>query len=151
MIKNKIQEDLVSALKARNTVRKNAINSLKTKITEFEKANGNKEASDSEIIKIVVNLVKQRNESAAIYEKGNRTDLVEIELVEAKVLEEYLPAKMSQSQIEEEIRSIIKDLRNIVPNHQALIGRALGTFNKKFQGQADQAVVKSVIEKEVTI
>lgn len=148
-LKEKIQADFITAMKAKDEVAKTALNSIKAAITVVEKSSNSAEIDDSEVTKIVIKAIKQREESQKIYEQAGRLELAEKEAAEAEVLRKYMPAQMTESEIESALREIIKDMSGVITNPQALSGRAVGEFNKKFQGQADVAVVKSIVTKIV--
>ena len=96
----KISSDLISAMKAKDKVVLEAIRAAKTAFTlaRTEKS-GDTVLTPEEELKIIQKLVKQRRESAAIYKEQNRPDLYEKEIIEADVLEKYLPAKMSDEEL----------------------------------------------------
>ena len=144
-LKKKIQEDFVAAMKEKNEVAKAAISGLKAKITEAEKANSNTELTDSEILKVVSNAVKQRKQSYEDFVKGNRLDLANKESAEMLVLEAYLPAQMSDDSIKEALSEILKAFESET-NLNKKFGQAMGQFNKKFTGQADPKRVKELLE-----
>jgi uncharacterized protein YqeY len=149
MLKQQIHADFVVALKAKDEVAKAALSGLKAKITEAEKQKSNQELLDPEVVKVLMSAIKQRKDSAEAFTKGGRLELAEKELAEMAVFEKYMPKQMSAEQIEVEARTIIAEFNGTITNAQALVGRTIGAFNKKFQGQADTAIVKSVIEKIV--
>lgn len=148
-MKQRIQQDSLTAMKERNEVVKTALASLKTKISVAEKQKGNTDLTDSEILSIISKEIKQRKESADAFEKGGRPELASRELAEAQVFSTYMPAQMTESEIEEAARAIIAGFSGVVSNPQALIGRTIGAFNKQYQGRAETNTVKSVIEKIV--
>lgn len=148
-LKEQIQKDFIQAMKSKDEDGKRAISSLKAKITEGEKANKNTELTDDEIIKVVSSAIKQRRQSMEEYVKFGRMDLANVEEVEIQILERYLPKQMDSSEIETVVREIIQSLSEVVTNPNALIGRTIGEFNKKYVGRADIGEVRMVIEKIV--
>jgi uncharacterized protein len=148
-LKEQIQKDFIQAMKSKDENGKRAISSLKAKITEAEKANKNTELNDSEVVKVVSSAIKQRKQSFDEYTKFGRIDLANIEEVEIQILERYLPKQMDSSEIETAVREIIQSLSEVVTNPNALIGRTIGEFNKKYVGRADVGEVRMVIEKIV--
>ena len=148
-IKARIQADFVTAMKEKNETGKAALSSLKAKITEAEKANGNTELADEAIIKVINTAIKQRKESADAFVKGNRNDLAMKELAEVQVITNYLPTQMSEADIETAVRAIISESAGVVTNPQILIGKTMGAFNKQYTGRADNALVKAVITRIV--
>jgi uncharacterized protein YqeY len=144
-IKEQIQKDFLVALKAKDERAKSALNSIKAKITESEKANNNIGLTDAETIKVLIKAVKQREESQKIYEDAGRTELASIECDEASVLRRYMPAQMSESEIKSAVEVILSTMNATAPR-QALVGKTIGEFNKRFPGLADISVVKAIIE-----
>lgn len=145
-IKEKIQADFVTAMKMKDADSKSALSGIKAKITEAEKAKGNAELSDDEVIKVLSTAIKQRKQSYDEFVKGGREDLARKEDAEMKILQNYMPAQMSDSEIEEAVKAILSGLAQ-VDNPQKKTGQAIGAFNKQYAGRADMGKVKSVIEK----
>lgn len=147
-LKSEIQTRYISAMKNGDTSAKNALASLKTKITEFEKQNGSVDASDNDVIKIISNQVKQRQQSFEAYDLAARKDLADREKDEMQVLQALLPPQMSTEEISEKLSKIVAALpEGIKNNPNALKGKTLGEFNKLFPGRADLTVVSSEISK----
>lgn len=144
-LKAKINADFLTAMKAKDTDAKAALTSIKAAITVAEKQDGLVELSDGDIIKIISKSIKQREESISIYEKNGRQELADKEAAEAAVLRNYMPAQMNEAEIELALREIIQDMSVIITNPQALAGKSIGEFNKKYNGQADVATVKNIV------
>jgi uncharacterized protein YqeY len=148
-IKELIQSDFISALKNKDEIAKTALSGIKSKITEAEKANGNKELSDDDVIKVINKAIKQREESMKIYSEAGRIELATKEADEVIVLKKYMPVQMTEEEIEIAVREIIQSLDGVVTNANALVGKTMGTFNKNYQGRADLTIVSSIIKKIV--
>ncbi len=148
-IKERIQSDFISAMKNKDEIAKIALSGIKSKITEAEKANGNNELSDDDVIKVINKAIKQREESMKIYGDAGRIELAAKEADESIVLKKYMPAQMSEEEIETAVREIIQGFDGVVTNQNALIGKTMGMFNKNYQGRADLTVVSSIIKKVV--
>jgi len=144
-IKVRVQTDFVLAMKAKNETAKAALSGLKAKITEAEKANGNRELVDAEDIKVITSAIKQRKQSVDEFIKGGREDLASKESGEILVLEAYMPKQMTDEEITAEITKILANFEGET-NRVAKMGRTMGAFNKAFVGKADNAKVKSIIE-----
>jgi len=131
----KISSDLITAMKAKDKVTLEAIRAAKTAFTlaRIEKS-GDTVLTAEEELKIIQKLVKQRRESAAIYKEQNRPDLYEKEISEAEVLEKYLPAKMSDEELMNIIRSVIERVGAKSP---ADMGKVMGVATKELSGKAD--------------
>lgn len=144
-LKQQIQSDFVQAMKSKDEDGKRAISSLKAKITEAEKANKNTELTDTEVIKVVSSAIKQRKQSMEEYTKFGRLDLADVESKDIQILERYLPKQMTETEIEIAVREIIQSFSTVFTNPNALIGRTVGEFNKKYVGLADVETVKKVV------
>ena len=125
----------MNAMKAKDKVVLEAIRAAKT---AFVLARSEKGAdavlTPEDEIKIIQKLVKQRRESAAIYKEQNRPDLYEKEIIEADVLEKYLPAKMNDEELLNIIKGIIVRLGAKSP---ADMGKVMGIAVKELAGKAD--------------
>lgn len=143
-LKEQIQKDFITAMKAKDETTKRTLSSFKAKITEAEKANKNIELSDGETIKVLNSAIKQRKQSFDEYTKYGRTELAQSEMDEITVLQKYLPKQMSESEVEISVREIISGFNGVVANAQALIGRTIGEFNKKYTGLADVETVRRI-------
>jgi len=143
-LKEQIQNDFVVAMKAKDQVTKNALSSLKSKITESEKLNSNQELTEESILKVISNCIKQRKQSYDEFIKGNRLDLSENEKNEMLVLEKYMPKPLTKEEMEIEIKKILDSLSD-ESNINKKIGKAIGLFNKSFPGMSDANTVKEII------
>ena len=140
----KISSDLITAMKAKDKVALEAIRAAKTAFTlaRTEKS-GDTVLTAEEEFKIIHKLVKQRRESAAIYKEHNRPDLFEKEIIEAEVLEKYLPAKMS----DEELLNIIKDIISRAgAKSPADMGKITGVATKELAGKADGKEISTKVK-----
>ena len=110
MLKNKLKDELISSMKEKNQLRTSTLRMINAAIKDLEisqrKNNQTDDALDSDIIGILVKMVKQRKESAETYKQGKRDDLHKKELEEIIIIEEFLPKQIS----EDEVIQIIEDL-----------------------------------------
>jgi len=143
-LENKIQSDLVQAMKEKDTARVSAIRSIKTAIMETKTAtNGKKDLEDGDIVKIIQKLSKQREEAATIYEQNNRLDLAESERGELNVLNTYLPKMLTESEVEEIVAKTIADLG---ATSMKDMGKVMGFINKTYAGQVDGSMVSRIVK-----
>ena len=94
-------------------------------------------------MKIIQKLVKQRRESATIYKEQNRPDLYEKEVTEADVLEKYLPAKMSDEELQNVIKAIIERIGAKSPSD---MGKVMGVATKELAGKADGKEISAKVK-----
>ena len=146
-LRKQIEADFLIAYKARNEVAKSSLKMLKTKLTEAEKANGNKELTDSEILKVILSSVKQRKQSIDEYQNAGREDLVLKEQEELKVLEAYMPSQLSEQEIRVKLSEILETIT--ASNKNQKIGMAMGAMNKQYSGQFDSKLLSSILNEIV--
>lgn len=145
-LKEKINADYITAFKAKDTVAKSALSGLKSKILEAEKAGPTgTELSDADVLKIVISTIKQRKQSVEEFTKAGRMDLVEQETLELAPIEAYLPKQMDDYEITSAVKELIAEFDGANLNIQALTGKVIGAFNKKFPGMASPIKVKEII------
>ena len=142
---DKVSEDIKKAMLAREKVRLEALRGIKKEFLEAKTAKGaGGELTDDTAIKILVKMVKQRKESAKIYEDNNRPELAENELAEAAVIEEYLPKQLSPEELEAEIKAIIAETGAEGPKD---MGKVMGVATKKLAGKAEGKTISAVVRR----
>ena len=105
---DQISNDIKEAMKARDKVRLETLRNIKKFFLEAKTAPGaNDTLEDDAALKIIAKLAKQGKETAEVYKEQNRMDLAEEELAQVAVIENYLPKQMSETEIEEAVKSII--------------------------------------------
>lgn len=135
----KINNDIKSAMLAREKDRLETLRSIKAAFLVAKTEKGASHDLTEEIeIKIVQKLFKQRKDSAEIYKEQNRTDLYQKEMTEASILEEYLPAQMSEEEIVKVLKEIISE---VGAKSVAEIGKVMGVASKRFAGKADGKLI----------
>ena len=145
IIREQINADFITAMKAKDEVAKMALNSIKAAITNAEKGNGTWVATNEEVIKIINKGIKQREESIKMYDLANRPELSKKESEECAILRRYMPSQMEPQEIADALTEIMQEFSGIVTNPQALQGKTIGEFNKRYQGRAEIGIVKSVL------
>ncbi len=108
MLVEKINKDLIDAMKAKDEVGLRAIRAIKSAFLLAGTETGTKEISDEIAIKAMQKMAKQRKDSIEIFLKENRTDLAQKEQEELKVIETYLPAAMGKDELIIELKKIIE-------------------------------------------
>ena len=149
-LKEKINADYIAAFKAKDAVAKSALSGLKSKILEAEKSGPvGTELSDADVLKIVISTIKQRKQSVDEFTKAGRMDLVDQEVLELEPIEAYLPKQMNDSELTEAVKNVIAELADSNISVQALTGKTIGAFNKKFPGMADPIKLKEIIMENI--
>lgn len=141
---DKISEDIKKAMLAREKVRLEALRGVKKEFLEAKTAKGaNGELTDETATKIMVKMVKQRKESAKIYEENNRPELAANELEEAVVIEEYLPKQLSPEELEAELKAIIAETGATGPKE---MGKVMGVATKRLAGRAEGKLISAKVK-----
>ncbi len=140
----KIAADLMAAMKARDTKALEALRAAKTAFILARSERGSEAVlTDEEEVRIIQKLVKQRKESAAIYREQKRADLYEKEEDEAAVLERYLPARMSEEELENALKAIIERVGARAPSD---MGKVMGVASKELAGKADGREISAKVK-----
>ena len=154
-VKERLQEDWKTALKAKDKFKANVISTAKSAILLVEKTDGIT-ADDALAIEILAKEVKQRREAMLEFEKGNRQDLVDQSKAEIEILLNYLPQQLS----EEEIKDIIKqgEIRQIIEESAIEagassikdMGKVMSIVRPKTLGRADGKLVSQIVKEYLT-
>lgn len=143
-LEKQIQTDIMSAMKAHETVRLAALRGIKAAILLAKTSEGgNGEVSDADIVKIIQKLVKQRKESAEIYSGQNRPELAENELAEAAAMEVYLPKQLGEDEVKEILKGIIAEIGASKPSD---MGKVMGVATKRLAGQSDGKMISTLVK-----
>jgi uncharacterized protein len=142
-LKEKINEDLKSAMKSGDKIRLETIRSIRALILEFEKSGSGKELSEEEALKMLNSAVKKRKDSIEQFAKAGRTDLVEKEQEELEILNEYLPKQLSEDEIRNEVKNIAAKIGAIGKQDFA---KLMPQVMKELKGKADGKIVRTAVE-----
>lgn len=141
-LKEKIQADIIAAMRAKETTKLDALRMLKNAIMQWEVADVKKEAQDADVTTIIQKEVKKRKDAADQYRQGNRPELAEKEETEGKILAEYLPAQMSEA----EIRGIVqKAITESGAKSKKEMGLVMKVLMPQVKGKADGGVVNKIV------
>ncbi len=147
-LQEKVMEAMKTAMKAKDTQSLEALRSVKSALLLAQTETGAKtDLTEEEEIKLLQKQVKQRKDSAAIYIDQNRPDLAEPELIQAKVIEQFLPQQLS----EEEVRKVVNEI--IVEtgaSSMADMGKVMGLASAKLAGKADGKTISTVVKEKLS-
>ncbi|MEA4937759.1 putative protein YqeY [bioreactor metagenome] len=141
---NQVNADIKTAMLARDKVALEALRGIKKEFLEAKTAKGGDGTlPDDQAVKILQKMVKQRKESARIFTEQNRQELADNELAEVAVIEKYLPAQMSDEQLEAEIAAIIAQVGAAGPQD---MGKVMGVASKQLAGKAEGRVISEKVK-----
>lgn len=147
-LQNDIMEAIKTAMKAKDTVTLESLRAVKSAILLAQTESGAKEElSAEEEIKLLQRLVKQRKDSAAIYIAQNRQDLADPELEQAAVIEKFLPAQLTEEEVEAVIKRIVAE-NNF--SGMADMGKVMGIASKELAGSADGKTISAAVKKALS-
>ena len=144
-MKEKIQTDYISAFKNKDTLTKDVLSLVKGAIQNAE-INKKEDLSDDEIISIIEKQIKMRNDAVVEFEKAGRTSLVEQYNNEIKILEKYMPEKLTYDEINRIIEETINDVK---PEGMKDFGRIMKEITPKLKGRADISSVSTIIKSKL--
>ncbi|HWR95072.1 MAG TPA: GatB/YqeY domain-containing protein [Flavobacterium sp.] len=140
-----IMEEMKTAMRAKDAIALEALRAIKSELLLAQTASGSKdEITEADEIKILQKLVKMRKDSAQIYTDQNRPDLAEPELAQIAVIEKFLPAQLSESEIESIISKIISETG---ATGIASMGKVMGLASAQIGGQAEGKTISGIVKK----
>ena len=145
-IQNLINHDIKQAMLAKDVEKLAALRSVKSAFLLEASKDGRSEISDEIALKIIVKLVKQRKDSAQIYNEQNRQDLEKDELEQLKHLEVYLPKQLSEDEVKIILDKIVDDLGAVSMKD---MGRVMSEANKKIGSRADGKLIANIVRNKL--
>jgi uncharacterized protein YqeY len=143
-----IMDEIKTAMRAKDTVALEALRAIKSELLLAQTASGSKEEiSADEEIKLLQRLVKTRKESARIFTEQNRLDLAEPELAQVAVIEKFLPAQLSEAEVETVIAKIIAETG---ASGIASMGKVMGLASAQLGGTAEGKTISAIVKKLLT-
>ncbi|WP_347066334.1 GatB/YqeY domain-containing protein [Flavobacterium sp. WV_118_3] len=146
-LQTKIMDEMKTAMKAKDTVALEALRAIKSEILLAQTSGAGQELKEEDEIKILQKLVKQRKDSAAIFSEQGRADLADPELAQVAVIETFLPAQLSEAEVETIITKIIADGGF---SGMGSMGQVMGAASKELAGKADGKTISTIVKKLLT-
>ena len=141
---DQVSSDIKAAMLAKDKVRLETLRGIKKEFLEAKTAKGgNGELADDAATKILVKMVKQRKETAAIYTEQNRPELAQNELAEAAVIEGYRPKQMSEEELTEALKAIIAQ---VGASSAKDMGKVMGVASKQLAGKAEGRTISAKVK-----
>ena len=141
-LKERITEDMKAAMRAKDSERLGTIRLLTAAMKQKE-VDERIELDDVAVIAIVDKMLKQRKDSIEAFEKAARQDLADKEIAEVKVLQAYLPARLSADEVAAEVKAIVAELGAKGPGD---MGKVMGAVKAKLAGKADMGQVSAAVK-----
>ncbi len=142
-LKDRINQDLKDAMKSGDKIRLSVVRSIRALILEFEKSGAAKELTPDDELKMLTTASKKRKDSIEQFRNAGRTELADTEEAELKILMDYLPKQMDETEIKNEI---IRLANEIGAKSKADFPKLMPLVMKELKGKADGKIVKSLVE-----
>jgi uncharacterized protein YqeY len=141
----KIMDEMKNAMRTKDSIALEALRAIKSELLLAQTSSGSKEEiTETDEIKILQRLVKMRKDSAEIFTTQNRPDLAEPELAQIAVIEKFLPAQLSEAEVETIVAKIIADTGAV---GIASMGKVMGLATVQIGGQAEGKVISTIVKK----
>ncbi len=148
-LKEQITSDLKTAMKAGDAIRRDTLRLIDSAIKNVEIEKNKREVglTEEEILEVIARAVKQRQDSIRQFEAGGRPDLAEKEKIELEIILPYLPAQLSQQEIEKVVTEILATSENpTLADLGKIMGQAMASLKGKADGNLVREIVKSQLE-----
>lgn len=146
-LKNKINEDLNSALKSNDRIRIDTLRSVRAEILKMDKSGMNREMNEEEEIQLLNKQAKMRKESIELFSQAGRQDLVDREQAQLDIINEYLPKQMTTEEAESVITDIITASGAVSRKD---FGKVMGEVMKQLKGKIDGKIIQDIVNKKLT-
>lgn len=141
-LKEKITEDMKAAMRAKESEKLATIRLLTAAIKQRE-VDERIELSDEQVLAVIEKMIKQRKDSITQFEAGGRRDLADIEKAEMAVLSAYMPAQMSEAEVQAEVQAAVAQVGAAGPQD---MGKVMGVLKGKLAGRADMTAVSGMVK-----
>ena len=141
-LKERITDDMKAAMRAKDSERLGTIRLLTAAMKQKE-VDERVELDDTMVVAIVDRMLKQRKDSIEAFEKAARQDLVDKEIAEVKVLQAYLPARLSADEVAAEVKAIVAELGAMGPGD---MGKVMGAVKTRLAGKAEMGQVSAAVK-----
>ncbi|MGC6438538.1 MAG: GatB/YqeY domain-containing protein [Flavobacteriaceae bacterium] len=146
-LQNAVMVALKAAMKSKDTVALTALRSVKSAILMAQTQSGSKaELTKSDEVKLLQKLVKQRQDSAAIFTQQQRPDLAAPELEEAEVISQFLPEMLSEAEVE---KHVVVAIEKLGATSMKDMGKVMGVVSKELAGKTDGKTISTLVKQKL--
>lgn len=147
-MEKKIQNDIMNAMREKDEIKLTALRAVKTSIMQTKtsptfKGDRDSVLPDSDVLKIIQKLVKEREDSAKIYIDAKRQELADKEIAEATILKTYLPKQLSIEEVTEIVKTVIEETG---ASSLKDMGKVIGIVNQRTSGQSDGKTISGIVK-----
>lgn len=147
-MEERIQRDIMVAMREKDDVKLTALRAVKTAIMQTKKSplfNGDRNSvlPDSDVLKIMQKLVKEREDTAKIYADANRPELAKNEIAEANIIKTYLPKQLSIDEVTVIVKEVISETGAITMKD---MGKVMSAVNQRVAGKSDGKTISGIVK-----
>ncbi|MCL6268050.1 GatB/YqeY domain-containing protein [Flagellimonas myxillae] len=147
-LQEQVMTEMKAAMKAKDTVALEALRAIKSALLLASTEKGASEGfSEADEIKLVQKLVKQRKDSATIFQEQGREDLAEPELAQAAIIEKFLPEQLTAEEIE---KVVVQTIDAVGAEGMKDMGKVMGIVSKELAGQADGKTISGIVKAKLS-
>jgi uncharacterized protein YqeY len=146
MIKDKIDKDIIEAMKQHSETALTVLRMLKSSIKNSE-IQKQKELDESDILGVIQSQIKSRKDSIELYKQGGRMELAQKEQDEIDILAKYLPEQMGETEIRD---VILKAIQETGATSMQDMGKVMGKIMPETKGRADSSLVSQIVKEELS-
>lgn len=145
-MQQKVMEQMKAAMKSKDSVALESLRAIKSALLLEQTSGNGGELTEDDEIKLVQKLVKQRKDSAAIFQEQGRNDLAEPELAQVAVIEQFLPEQLTEEEIE---KVVVQTIDAIGAEGMKDMGKVMGIVSKELAGQADGKTISTIVKQKL--
>ena len=142
-LETQIMGQLKEAMKAKNTIALEALRAVKSELLLAKTSGAGSELSEDQEIALLQKLVKQRKEAAEQFEANDRKELAEKELAQAEVIQQFLPAQLTDEELTVAIQDIVAEVGATSPKD---MGKVMGAASTKLAGKAEGKLISAKVK-----
>lgn len=146
-LEHKVMTQMKAAMRSKDSQALEALRAVKGEILKAKTESNAKELTETDELKLIQKLVKQRKDSAQIYMEQNREDLAKPEEQQAEVIAQFLPEQLSEAEIEEKVSTIIGQTE---AKGMQDMGKVMGIASKELAGKADGKTISAIVKNKLS-
>ena len=146
-LQSQVMSAMKDAMKSKDQLALQALRAIKSELLLAATSSNSDVLTEADEIKILSKLVKQRKDSASIFKEQNRDDLAEPELEQAKVISQFLPEQLSESEIE---KVVTETISKVGAEGMKDMGKVMGIVSKELAGKADGKTISGIVQMKLS-
>ena len=147
-LEEKINEKLKVAMKSKDKISLESLRLIKSEILLLKTKSGNSQLNEDDELRLIQKMIKQRKDSANIYDSEGRNDLATSELNQIKIISQFLPKQLAESEIVDIVDKIIVDLN---ASGMKDMGKVMSLASQEMMGKADGKTISSIVKSKLSL